>query len=198
MKFKFKFKEIPDFEEKCKVDKKFKYYILWWPMFWIYVSLNIVFFVLSLLCFISSVTNQTIFSIKTMQTLDIINGALMMLLFALFWIVNAFINNRAYPQRQQDELANKLASSHRKWHSTYRICGCVIAAICGLTFISAGFFLNKDALINVSFICSIIAFWIYTVCAILGVVAFVLFIKQKTKMINLIVNSQKVEITKTK
>ena len=167
--------------KKITFDTSYRFSIAWWIMFWIFCGLCLAFLAFGIVVFAGSMVE---WNKDTCRGLGLGCGFSIILVFALFWITNNFINSRMYLRPEFPDEVKKLIKKQTIWMNVFRISTAVLCLVCGLLFVVAGFMWNDDSGVPASTIqiingCTCLIFLILSGLSITGY-CLMIILKQKT------------------
>ena len=121
--------------KKITFDSSYRFKPAWWIMFWIFVGICAIFLALGIVVFVGDLK----WSNKTNYGFGIGVGASLILVFALFWIVNNFINSKMNQRPDFMEDVKKIVKKQNIWMNVFRISTALLTLVCGLLFLTSGF-----------------------------------------------------------
>ena len=122
--------------KKISFDSSYRFRIAWWIMFWIYCGLCAAFLAFGIVVFSGSMSD---WDKNTLKGMGLGCGFSIILVFALFWIVNNFINAKMFAKPDYPDEAKKLIKKQAIWSNVFRISAAVLCLVCGLLFVVSGF-----------------------------------------------------------
>ena len=126
--------------KKISFDSSYRFNVAWWIMFWIFCGLCTAFLAFGIVVFAGSMTG---WANNIMQGMGLGCGFSIILIFALFWITNNFVNSRMFTRPEYPQEVKKLVKQQAIWMNVFRISTAVLCLACGLLFIVAGFMWNE-------------------------------------------------------
>ena len=185
--------------KKISFDSSYRFNVAWWIMFWIFCGLCLTFLIYGIVVFAGSMQGWTK---ETLQGATLGCGFGIILVFALFWITNNFVNAKMYMKAEYPDHAKQLIKKQAIWMNVFRISTAVLCLVCGLMFVVSGFMWNSlgtdgvsESTIRIINGCACLIFAILTGLSITGYY-FVIVYKRKTLDVLVPRNSSNVETKK--
>lgn len=180
------------FNMKINLDSSYRYHSFWKPVLYILITFCSIFFIWGLICTLSTYKIIKI-SESTVYGINIACGFCYLFLFAILWYLINYVNTKVYLNSNNfikiNNASNQRAFALLKKSNIYsaitRVDLCLCTVICGLCYVSAGY-AYKDH-IQTSQIISTIAIAFMFILEIIGCIMYYLFIRYKTKGLNLLV-----------
>ena len=123
--------------KKIEFDSSYRFKPGWWIMFWVFCILCIIYLVFGI--FVFTIYFIEPWDITTLRGIGLGCGFSLILIFALFWITNNFINSPIAVKADYPEEVKKMIKKQSVWMNTFRICAAFLTLACGLMYVTSAF-----------------------------------------------------------
>ncbi|MCF0227767.1 MAG: hypothetical protein HUJ52_03025, partial [Malacoplasma sp.] len=122
--------------KKITFDSSYRFKSAWWIMFWVFCGICALYLVFGVIVFVGCFQE---WGGQTMKSLGLGCGFSLILVFALFWITNNFLNASITLKPEYPDQIKKTIKKQSIWMNVFRICTAALTLVCGLMYITSSF-----------------------------------------------------------
>ncbi len=167
--------------KKAWFDKSYHYKSTWIPMIIILGILLVLFLILTLICLGYSYSNNI--QSKTLKTLCLTDGFIMLFLFTLYWVAANFFNTSLDTNKITETEIKKRAKKINLYFNITKIFLFLLIVLCGLGVLTAGYIIDNKPLSTVKAIIITVSVC-YIVFSTISFSFYLMFYLKKSEILN--------------